>query len=66
MTAVPADWTAPGFDDSAWTPATVHSYEDVSPKDGYNRINWDRSAELIWSSDLLQDNTLLCRMVIGE
>ena len=29
-------------------------------------IDWDRAAQLIWSEDLVQDNTLLCRMKIGE
>lgn len=64
-TEIPADWTSPGFDDSAWPNATVHSERAVSPKDGYDEISWDGAAELIWSDDLVQDNTLLCRMVIG-
>ena len=64
-TATPANWTAPGFDDSSWPAATEHSVQAVSPKDGYDTIRWDPSARLIWSADLKQDNTLLCRMTIG-
>lgn len=62
----PENWTAPDFDDSSWSSATEHSVQDVSPKDGYDSISWDDSAKLVWSDNLLQDNTLLCRMVIGE
>lgn len=65
-TLIPTDWTDPGFDDSAWAPAVEHTVRDVSPKDGYDDIDWDGSARLIWSDDLVQDNTLLCRVTIGE
>lgn len=65
-TAAPADWTAVDFDDSSWPFSTKHSEWDVGPKDGYDEIDWDWDAKLIWSDDLVQDNTLLCRMVIGE
>ena len=63
-TDVPADWTAASFDDSAWPAATEHSEREVRPKDGYDEISWDSKAMLIWSNDLVQDNTLLCRLVI--
>lgn len=63
-TAIPANWTAPGFDDRAWPAATEHSAKAVSPKDGYNNITWDSSAKFVWSSDLVQDNTVLCRVTI--
>lgn len=66
ITETPADWTASDFDDSDWPLATEHSVRDVSPKGGYDTIDWDEKAQLIWSGDLVQDNTLLCRMVIGE
>ena len=61
---IPADWTAPDFDDSSWTAAVEHSEHAVSPKDGYDRIQWDDASKLIWSNDLVQDNTLLCRLLI--
>ncbi|MEM5491860.1 PEBP family protein [Hoeflea sp. AS16] len=66
VTTVAENWTAPGFDDSNWPAAVEHSVRDVSPKDGYDEINWDQSAKLVWSEDLVQDNTLLCRMTISE
>ena len=62
--AEPAGWDRPGFDDSDWPAADVHSKRAVRPKDGYDRIRWDRSAEFIWGPDLEQDNTVLCRRVI--
>lgn len=65
-TEIPKDWTEPGFDDSAWAAAVEHTADEVSPKDGYDRIDWDNSARLIWSDDLVQDNTLLCRLTIGD
>lgn len=58
---IPADWTSPEFDDSAWVPATEWSTADVGPKDGYEEITWDRSARLIWGTDLEVDNTILLR-----
>ncbi len=65
-TAIPADWASPDFDDSAWPAATEHSERAVRPKDGYDEISWDNSARLIWSYDLVQDNTLLCRLTVNE
>lgn len=62
----PANWTSASFDDSAWSSAVEHSAADVDPKDGYDRIGWDNAAELIWGDDLLQDNTVLCRMTLTE
>lgn len=59
------DWTAPGFDDSAWPAATVHSAADVGPKDGYDKIDWNASARLIWGPSLKQDNILFCRLTLG-
>lgn len=61
---VPAGWTAPGFDDSDWPSATEYSVRDVRPRDGYDHIAWDRSARLVWSDDLVLDNTLLCRLTV--
>ncbi len=65
-TEIPADWTSADFDDSDWPAAVAHSESDVSPKEGYDEISWDSSASLVWSEDLVQDNTVLCRMTIGE
>jgi hypothetical protein len=65
-TPIPADWTAPDFDDSAWPAAVEHTTQDVSPKGGYDEIKWDPTAKLSWSDDLVLDNTLLCRLVVTE
>lgn len=63
---IPANWIAPDFNDSSWPTAVEHSVREVSPKDGYDEIQWDPSAKLVWSDDLVQDNTLLCRMRVGK
>ncbi len=60
----PEGWTTLDFDDSAWPAATIHSGADVSPKDGYDEITWDSTAQLIWGPDLQTDNTILCRFVV--
>ncbi len=55
------------FDDSAWTAATVHSSASVDPKQGYDDIVWDDSAEFVWGPDLETNNTILCRVTVtGE
>lgn len=64
-TAEPADWASLSFDDSGWAAASEYSESTVRPKDGYDRINWDQSAKLIWGSDLETDNTILCRLVVN-
>ncbi|EAV43327.1 hypothetical protein SIAM614_06073 [Stappia aggregata IAM 12614] len=65
-TAVPENWTSPDFDDSAWPAASVHSAREVGPKDGYDRITWGPSAELIWGPDLKTDNIVYCRVTVGR
>lgn len=60
----PAGWNEAGFDDTLWSVASVYSEQDVRPKDGYDRINWDRQAQLIWGPDLETSNTILCRLAI--
>ena len=62
----PANWLQSDFDDSAWANATEHTVASVSPKDGYDEINWDDSAKLVWGEDLEQDNTLICRTTIEK
>lgn len=61
----PADWASVAFDDSGWSTATEWSEADVSPKDGYDEINWGASAQLIWGTDLEVDNTVLLRATIS-
>lgn len=66
ITSIPANWTAPGFDDSSWPSASEHSTRAVRPKDGYDQITWDRSAKIVWSDDLERDNVVLCRLTISK
>lgn len=60
----PDGWKDIDFDDSGWNNATVYSANDVRPKDGYDEISWDASAELIWGPDLETSNTILCRVMV--
>lgn len=62
----PESWKSLDFDDSLWANATEHTAAAVGPKDGYDEINWDSSAQLIWGSDLEIDNTLLCRVTVQQ
>ena len=60
----PDGWKLAGFDDSSWDFATIYTEDDVRPKDGYDEVSWNTRAELVWSSDLERDNTLLCRITL--
>ena len=62
----PEGWKLAGYDDSAWTATTVHTAGAVGPKDGYDDVSWNGSAEFIWGPDLETNNTLLCRVTISE
>lgn len=63
--AEPDGWTDADFDDAGFETATVHSEADVQPKEGYDEIVWDPDAELIWTSDLEVDNTILWRATVA-
>lgn len=62
----PSGWMLAGFDDSTWPAATEHSERAVDPKMGYDEVTWARTAKLIWGPDLERDNTLICRVTLGE
>ncbi len=64
ISEAPAGWTDVDFDTSAWAPATVHTEDEVKPKDGYGEIAWSADAALIWSADLATDNTVLCKLTV--
>ncbi len=57
----PARWQTADFDDSNWVTATEYTREQIGAKFGYNDIDWDPSAKLIWTDDILTDNTILWR-----
>ncbi|SHF44516.1 hypothetical protein SAMN05444273_10684 [Litoreibacter ascidiaceicola] len=60
----PNGWDRTGFDASNWPQAKEFSEREVSPKDGYDRIDWVEDARLIWGPDLEQSNTILCRQTV--
>lgn len=60
----PAGWDQANFDARNWPQANEYSERDVRPKGGYDQINWDNQARLIWGPDLEQSNTVLCRLTV--
>jgi hypothetical protein len=62
VTPEPEGWTLASFDDSSWSPATVFTAAQVSPRDGFNEVSWKDSVRLIWGPDLQKDNTVLVRL----
>lgn len=64
ITEEPAGWKDEGYDVSGWSSAKEHDESAVSPKDGYDEIDWSEGAKLIWTSDLETDNTVLCKITV--
>ncbi len=62
----PTGWRGLAFDDADWPNAAEHSIAAVDPKHGYDAVDWDSNARLIWSADLERDNTLLCRFTVSR
>ena len=60
----PAGWKNSGFDTSGWESATEYTTTAVGVKQGYYDITWNSAAKPIWTSDLLSDNTLLCKATV--
>ena len=60
----PNNWKSPTFDSSNWPNAVVHSIREVQPHGEYSSYSWQSAAKFIWSSDLVVDNTVLCRFTI--
>jgi hypothetical protein len=65
ISAEPTGWTQTSFNDSSWSTASTYSKEQVGVKDGYNDISWSSNAQLIWTSDLKIDNTILWRYTVA-
>ena len=61
----PVGWRSAGFDTSSWEAATVYTAAEVGPKEGYFTITWAPAAQLVWTSDLKLDNTLLCKLTVA-
>ena len=66
ISAEPAGWSQTTFNDASWSSASTYSKEQVGVKDGYNDISWSSNAQIIWTSDLEIDNTILWRYVVTE
>lgn len=62
--AEPRNWKMPDFDDSHWPNAVVHPAAEVRPRRGYLDVSWQPGASLIWTEDIVIDNTILCRATI--
>ena len=62
----PADWTGESFDDSGWSTATEWTEAEVSPRFGYDEVDWVGDAQLIWGTDLEVDNTVLFRTTVAN
>ena len=62
----PSGWLSSTFDTSLWSPASIYSAEQVSPKDGYEQIAWDSSAQFVWGPDLETNNTILCKLTVTQ
>ena len=62
----PPSWQLASFDESGWDQATEYTEEEVGTKDGYDTIDWDPSARLIWGSDLKSQNTILWRAPVVD
>jgi hypothetical protein len=59
--ALPANWFATDFDDSAWEAATEYSAERVRPPDALAGHDLE-GARFLWTSDLELDNTVVFRL----
>lgn len=57
----PSSWTSSKYSTSKWESASTYTESQVGVKDGYNEVNWDTRAKLIWSRSLTLDNTVLFR-----
>ncbi len=62
----PPGWQSADYDDSFWSATTIHDSAAVDPKQGYDDISWDSSAEFVWGPDLETNNTILCRVTVNQ
>ena len=59
--SIPKNWSSGVYKDQSWSKATTFTPEEVGVKEGYFDISWSNKTQLIWSSDLRLDNTILLR-----
>lgn len=60
----PDGWKAQNFDDISWVDATEYTVDEIGARFGYNDIDWDPTASLIWTEDIKIDNTILWRHLV--
>lgn len=65
ITTEPASWAQSNFNDSTWPTAIVYTKDAVGVKDGYNSISWSTQSQIIWTSSLTIDNTILWRYTVS-
>ena len=62
---IPADWTAPNFDDSSWPNASLYTADQVTRTPGYVRhAQLFEPAQFIWTRNLVLDNLVLARYTV--
>ena len=62
----PSGWKNVGFDTSGWERATEYTTTTaVGVKQDSYDIAWNSAAKPLWTSDLLSDNTLLCKATVS-
>jgi hypothetical protein len=61
--AVPDQWFAVDFDDSAWGQAKEYTENEVGPKQPYFDSDF-KGATFIWSDDIALDNVVLFRYMV--
>ncbi len=66
-TSAPEGWEQPGFDDSAWGPASLYGQYGVAPwSTGVSGFPSGTSAQWIWSSNNDAHNDVFFRFVVEE
>lgn len=63
---VPNGWISPDFDDSTWPAATRYVADDITNQVGFRNYEDTLFADtnFIWSSNLVLDNSVICRMTV--
>lgn len=64
---IPQNWFLKDFDDKLWVKPTLYTAEQVTNSSAYTNLAslWS-NAKFIWPSNLILDNLVLARKVVGE
>lgn len=63
--ALPENWWAIDFNDSAWKNAKEYTVEEVDPKEPYFQNDFE-GAKFIWTEDIALDNTVIFRTKVEK